>query len=208
MLKEFVVSKLKLPILKGIHIDLISDADENLNNFLSDCIPSQLQLLSINWGSKNFVSIKSGFYLSSLWKVVSIVTEEAYLSSFDFNEQELQAIVQAAHNTERLVLAFSSIHCSLALDFRTDSKYNIKSLSFQGWGRQDLKMVTTDWKSDPSCFENIVNAICNSGLKDSLQNISIWANLTLSQENVQELFNSKGMSHITINTDYADPLLA
>ena len=65
---------------------------------------------------------------------------------------------------------------------------------------------TTDWKTDPSCFENIVDAIKNSGLKDSLQKVSIDYNQTLSKEKVQELFNSKGMSHITVTEENQIPL--
>ena len=51
-----------------------------------------------------------------------------------------------------------------------------------------------------------MDAIKNSGLKDSLQKVSIGLNQTLSKEKVQELFNNKGMSQITVTEEVQNPL--
>ena len=201
-----MTSKLRLPDLKGIGIDNISDADADLASFLGDCIPLQLLLFSINWNANSYIGIKSEFYIDLLLKAVSKVTKEVYLRCFDFSAKDLEQIIKAAHNSERLVFRSCCIHCSQDLDFASTCNYNTKFLSFEYWGSTELKERTTDWKTDPSCFESIVDAIKNSGLKDSLQKVSIGNNQTLSKGKVQELFNSKGMSHITVTEEDQIPL--
>ena len=201
-----MTSKLKLPDLKGIRIESISDADADLTSFLSDCIPLHLLLFSINWDVNSWIGIKSEFYIDLLLKAVSKVTKEVYFWCFDFSAKDLEQIIKAAHNSERLVFRFCCIHCSPNLDFGSTYNYNTKFLSFECWGSTAYKERTTDWKTDPSCFENIVDAIKNSGLKDSLQKVSIGLNQTLSKEKVQELFNNKGMSQITVTEEVQNPL--
>ena len=195
-----------MPDLNKIQINYISDADANIASFLNDCTPAHLRLLAVNWYSNNNTGIKSEFYINSLLKAVSKVTKEVYFWCFDFSTINLEQIIKAAHNSERLVFRFCCIHCSTDLDFELICEYNTKFLSFECWGQTDNMVRTTDWKTDPSCFENIVDAIKNSDLKDSLQKVSIDYNQTLSKEKVQELFNSKGMSHITVTEENQIPL--
>ena len=202
-----MTSKLRLPDLKGIGIESISDADADLASFLSDCIPLHLLLFSINWDANSWIGIKSEFYIDLLLKAVSKVTKEVYFWCFDFSAKDLEQIIKAAHNSERLVFRFCCIHCSPGFGLCINLyNYNTKFLSFECWGSTEYKERTTDWKTDPSCFENIVDAIKNSGLKDSLQKVSIGLNQTLSKEKVQELFNNKGMSQITVTEEVQNPL--
>ena len=58
--------------------------------------------------------------------------------------------------------------------------------------------IKTDWKSTPSSFRNIVEAISKSGLKDSLQQVDIKYNETLDKYEVQAMFNELGMPHISV----------
>ena len=192
--------------LNGIQLNYISKADADLASFLSDCTPAHLCLLAANWYSNNNAGIKSEFYINSLSKAVSKVTKEVYFWCFDFSTINLEQIIKTAHNSERLVFRFCCIHCSPDLDFGSTCDYNTKFLSFECWGQTDYIVRMSEWKTDPSCFENIVDAIKNSGLKDSLQKVSIGYNQTLSKEKVQELFNSKGMSHITVTEENQIPL--
>ena len=59
--------------------------------------------------------------------------------------------------------------------------------------------------TDPTAFSKIVNAISESGLKESLKEINIQKNKTLNKENLQQEFNDKGMSHISIIEEKLDP---
>ena len=195
-----------MPDLKGIQIERISDNDKCLNRFLQECTPSSISLLSINWYRNNEIAIKSSYYINSLWKVAATTANEIFFYCIDFSAEDLQTVIKAARNTERIVFSFCCIHCSSCLDFGVDQSYNTKFLSFQHWGRTDYKERTTDWINNPSCFENIVNAICSSGMKASLQKVSIYRNNTLNKSNLQELFNAKGIFHISIVEEGSNPI--
>ena len=195
-----------MPDLNGIRIDNISDADADLASFLSDCTPARLKLLVVNYPANNGTGIKSKFYVNAFSKAAARMTKEVYFQCIDFSAEDLQTIVRAARNAERIVFHFCCIHCSSGLDFGANLSYNTKFLSFQSWGSTDYKVRKTDWKADPSKFSLIVDAISNSGLKASLEKLNIYSNQTLSASNVQENLNAKCMSHITVVQECPGPL--
>ena len=204
-MRDWVTSRLRLPDLNEVEIKYISDADEDLVSFLSDCTPAHLKLLVVNWCSKNSNGIKSRFYINVLSKAAAKTSKLVFLTCIDFSAEDLQTVVKSSCNAERIVFCFCSIHCSSSLDFGADLSYNTKLLSFQGWGCTSFIERTTDWKEDPSCFSLIVDAIGSSGLRASLQKLSIAANQTLSKSKVQEELNLKGMPHISVVEEYIGP---
>ena len=128
-----------------------------------------------------------------------------YFCSMDFSGKSFEQIVKASYNWERLTFWFSTIHLPETLDFRIDTNYKIKHLSFQDSGNTYWTILKTDWMTDPTAFSKIVNAISESGLKESLKEINIQKNKTLNKENLQQEFNDKGMSHISIIEEKLDP---
>ena len=205
-MRDCVASRLRLPDLNGIRVENISDEDADLASFLSDCTPAKLKLLAVNWYSNSFIGIKSKFYVDAFSGAAARTAKEVYFFCIDFSAEDLQTVVRAAHNAERIVFHFWSIHCSSGLDFGTDLSYNIKFLSFQKWGDTRYKERTTDWKANPSKFSLIVDAIGSSGLKESLEKLSIYYNQTLSASKVQEDLNAKDMSHISVVEESPYPL--
>ena len=201
-----MASKLWLPDLKGIGIDNISDANTDLINFLSDCIPSSLKLLAINSNRNSSIGIKSKFYVDAFSEAARRTIKEVYFSCIDFNMEDLQIVIRAAYNAERIVFYFCDIHCTSDLDFGADLSYNTKFLSFQGWGSTSNKERTTDWKVDPSKFSLIIDAISRSGLRASLLKLSIAYNETLSLSKIQKEMNEKGISHISVVEENPSPL--
>ena len=197
-MRDCVASKLRLPKFKGIRVDYISDADADLASFFSNCTPAKLKLLAVNRLKNSFIGIKSDFYADVLSRAAARTTKEIFFTCIDFSKEDLQTVVRAAHNTERIVFENCNIHCSSGLDFGADLSYKTKYLSFQGWGYTNDKERTTDWKTDPSKFSLIVDAISSSGLKASLQMLRIAYNDTLIESEVQEELNEKGMSHISV----------
>ena len=204
-MRECVTSRLRLPNLKGIQIDKISDSDSDLASFLSDCTPERLELLWVNWGANSYTGIKSKFYVGAFSEAVRRATEEVYLGCIDFSSEDLQTVVRAARNAERIMFSYCCIHCSSDLDFGADLSYKTKFLSFQCWGHIEYKEITTDWKADPSKFELIMDAINSSGLRSSLEKLSIFYNHTLSSSKVQKVMNAKGMSHISVVLHFLCP---
>ena len=191
-------SKIKLPDLQGIEINYISNADADLVSFLSLWMPARLQKLKVNYVESCRTGIKSKFYVKAFAEAAARTTEEVFFKCINFRTKDLQTVVRAAHNAERIVFDFCNIHCSSGLDFGADLTYKTKLLSFQGWGETDCKERTTDWIKDPYSFSQIVDAIGDSGLKASLQEINIKYNETLSASKVQAKLNAKGMSHISV----------
>ena len=205
-MRDWVTSRLRLPDLNGIRVDYISDADADLASFLSECTPARLKLFAVNWCRNNDTGIKSKFNVDAFSGAAARTTKEVYFSCIDFSAEDLQTVVKAACNAERIVFNFCCIHCSSGLDFGADLSYNTKFVSFQHWGDTRIKARTTGWKADPSKFSLIVEAIGSSGLRASLEKLSIFYNQTLLASKVQEELNTKGMSHISVVEEFVYPL--
>ena len=199
---DFVKSKIRLPEINEIQISHLRDGNVKLNKFLRNCAPSTLDMLAINNYSTVEIGIKSKFYIRSLSKVATIPTKIIYFNCIDFREKDLQLIIRAAHNTERIMFNYCSIHWSSNLDFGADLKYNTWFLSFQGWGSIHSSELTTYWISKPSWFSHIVDAIGRSGLRESLKRVNIAYNSSLDITKVQEMFDTKGMPHISAVLEY------
>ena len=133
-------------------------------------------------------------------------TKEVFFNWIDFSAEDLQTVVRAASNSERIVFNFCCIHCSSCLDFNADLSYNTKLLSFQFWGNTDYNEITTDWKADPFSFSLVVDAIGSCRLRASLEKLNIYDNPTLSASEVQEEINAKDMSYICVVEEYTYPL--
>ena len=204
-MRDCVTSRLRLPDLNGIQIQYISDADAELASFLSDCTPARLKLLVVNRFVNSNIGIKSNFYVDAFSEAAARTTKEVFFTCIDFSAEDLQTVIRTARNAERIVFNWCCIHCSLGLDFGADLSYKTKFLSFQQWGTTFHKERMTDWKADPSKFSLIVDAINSSGLKSSLQKLSIAWNQTLSKSKVQEELNVKGISHISVVEEYVNP---
>ena len=198
MMRDCVASKLSLPDLNGIQINYISDADADLEEFLSKCTPAHLQEFWVNLLSNSWIGIKSKFYIDAFSEAARRTVKKVCFGNIDFSAKDLQTVVRAAHNTEQIEFYSCCIHCSSGLDFGADLNYKTKVISFESWGNTDYKERTTDWKKDPSKFSLIVDAISGCGLKDSLQELLICDNQTLTASKVQTELDEKGMSNISV----------
>ena len=190
-----------------IKLDQVSNSDLNYNAFFENWFPPKLQLFCLNCPRYDATAIKAEFYINSLWKAVSSVTKEVFIDCFEFSEAELEQIIKSASNAERVVLNYWDIRCSTVLDFGSEIKHKIKHLSFAQWGYNKDFYRTTDWKSNPSCFENIINAISKCKLKSSLEEINIYGNSTLDKAKVKQVFDAKGMSKINLIENAPYPLI-
>ena len=197
LLSDLGSSKLRLPNIRKIRIDQISDGNKELDSFFLNWTPSKLDLLSVNCPSNTSTGVKMDFYIESISKAIKSVEKEFYLFCFEIKEPELEQIVKSASNWERLILCFSDIHCSKTLDFSVSNKYITKFLSFAFCGYINSHRKS-DWITTSSCFKNIVEAISKSGLRDSLQQVDIEYNQTLKNDEVQAMFNELKMSHISV----------
>ena len=142
------------------------------------------------------------YYLNSLLKSIRWVSKEIYIRWFDISESELQQIVKSSYQAKRLIFRYCDIHCSQTLDFSNSERSNIKFISFDCWGVDDYRK--SDLMTNPFCFENIVEAIAKSGIKNSLKTVDI-RDCNLNKWDVENLFIKHRLAGVTVVEDGADP---
>ena len=125
-LDDLATFKALVPQLKRIWISHLNSSDSNLNLFLSNWVPQNLTYLAINYysidGNK---PTKMSFYLNSLATCLKKVTKEIFLNAFEMDESDLEAVVKASCNSERLVLKWCDLKWSRPMDFKGSSTYKI-----------------------------------------------------------------------------------
>ena len=125
-LDDLATSKALIPQLKRIRISNLNDSDSNLNLFLSNWVPQNLTYLAINYLSIDFIkTTKMSFYLNSLTTCLKKVTKEIFLNLFSMDESDLETVVKASCNSERLVLYYWDLKWSRPMDFKCSSTYKI-----------------------------------------------------------------------------------
>ena len=130
-LDDLATSKALIPQLKRIWISYLNGSDSNLNLFLSNWVPQNLTYLSINFLSIDFNKpTKMNFYLNSLATCLKKVTKEIFLNVFEMDESDLETVVKASCNSERLVLYACDLKWSRPMDFKCSSTYKITTKIF------------------------------------------------------------------------------
>ena len=119
-------SKALIPQLKRIKINCLNGSNSNLNLFLSNWVPQNLTYLAIDCYNIDYAKpTKMNFYLSSLTTCLKKVTKEIFLELFEIDESDLEAVVKASCNSERLVLKWCDLKLSRAMNFKCSSTYKI-----------------------------------------------------------------------------------
>ena len=130
-LDDLATSKALIPQLKRIKISHLNDSDSNLNLFLSNCVPQNLTYITINYPPIYYrKTTKMNFYSSSLTTCLKKVTKEIFLELFEMDESDLEAVVKASCNSERLVLFCCELKWSRPIDFKCSSTYKITTKMF------------------------------------------------------------------------------
>ncbi|CAI2363106.1 unnamed protein product [Moneuplotes crassus] len=204
LVKAMGESKCALGDMHKLTIDRMVNEDTDLNEFMIYSSPSSLNLFVFNHsflGGGKAVRIK--FYLKGLKKILQRVTEEVYLECLVINETDLSKIVKWSSNAERLTVRYSKISTSASLDFSSSGQSKLKYLSFFNCGYSDW--CNMRWDESPEKFEQIIVAIKNSSLKDSLTHINV-RRCNISPSKVSELLSSHGLSHISAIDEINGPL--
>ena len=130
-LDDLATSKAQIPQLRRIRISYLNGSDSNLNLFLSNWVPQNLAYLSINHPDNDWEKpTKMRFYLNSLTTSLKKVTKEIYLKLFSLDESDLEAVIKASHNSERLILYWSDLKWSRSMNFKCSSTYKITAKMF------------------------------------------------------------------------------
>ena len=130
-LDDLATSKALIPQLKRIWISHLNGSDSNLNLFLSNWVPQNLTYLAISYPYIDWKRpTKMNFYLSSLTTSLKKVTKEIYLNLFEMDESDLESVVKASCNSERLVLRWCDLKWSRPMNFKCSSTYKITAKIF------------------------------------------------------------------------------
>ena len=84
---------------------------------MENWIPQNLSYLCLNYSAVNGTPIKLNYYIDSLASAMKNVTKEAFIRWFELNISELQEVVKAGYNSERVVIYYCNLKCSSAIDF-------------------------------------------------------------------------------------------
>ena len=123
---DLATSKTQIPKLKFISISHLNGSDSNLNLFLSNWVPQNLPFLTINYPAiDENKTTKMSFYTRSLTTFLKNVTNEINLHAFDMDESDLEAVVKASCNSERLTLERWDLKWSRSMNFKCSSTYKI-----------------------------------------------------------------------------------
>ena len=130
-LDDLATSKAQIPQIKRIWISRLNGSDSNLNLFLSNWIPQNLTYLAINdpYIDENKPT-KTNFYLNSLTTSLKKVTKEIFLNVFEMDESDLEEVIKASCNSERLVLKYCDLKWSRPMNFKCSSTYKITAKIF------------------------------------------------------------------------------
>ena len=130
-LDDLATSKAQIPQLRRIRISYLNGSDSNLNLFLSNWVPQNLTLLWINYPPINYIKpTKMNFYSNSLTTCLKKVMKEIYLYLFEMDESDLESVVKASCNSERLVLSYWDLKWSRPMNFKCSSTYKITTKIF------------------------------------------------------------------------------
>ena len=131
-LDDLATSKALIPQIKRIVITRLNGSDPNLSLFLSNWVPQNLTYLSINDPCIDWKRpIKMNFYLNSLTTCLKKVTKEIFLQLFDMDESDLEEVIKASCNSERLVLKYCDLKWSRPMDFKCSLTYKITARIFK-----------------------------------------------------------------------------
>ena len=123
-----------MPNIKRIRLESIPKEDAILNSFLLNCSPDQLQMFCFNRVESkkhNVERVMADFYVDALSKALKAVSKEVSIENLLLTESNLEQIVKASFNSEKLIFKSCKISFSATLDFDTTSDYKTESLSFE-----------------------------------------------------------------------------
>ncbi|CAI2359531.1 unnamed protein product [Moneuplotes crassus] len=199
-LTELVNHKIKLPDIKRIKLAQDKKEDPVVKEFFKHCFPDQVELFCYNLGRASAASqTKLSYYFDEMKHIIPRVTREIYLFDFDLTKQEFEYIINTC-TASRLTLNYST------LSFPSPPSFTCLHSSIQYLGLQYCGHVSrNDWKSTPSKLKDILQAISESGLKDSVQILEV-GHCGLSREEVKGVLEEVGLEVGEVADTYPGPL--
>lgn len=162
-----VKNKIKLPNIKKIHIDLFKLELIQMKEFFKHCWPDQVEIFILNWYHRDYYHMPLEYYFDGMKKVIPTVTRQLFFYTQNIQKHEFEFIMSNAR-AERLVFRWVGLDYSEQFNFNCINS-DVKSLALDYTGRNDRD----NWAKYPDRFENILQGILNSSLKNSLTTMNL-----------------------------------
>ena len=159
--------------LKEVHLDSLEFVNSQCRSFLKSRITSVEELYINQKSLPAYITKKIDieYYLMAIKKVLSkAVRNNLLLGYFNIGVDQFNQIVKASHNLEFLSFNCCKLQFNESLDFslKDTEKYNIRVIALTGCGK-DFNGGTVDEEG----LKHFIKAISQSGLKDSLKQLSL-----------------------------------
>jgi hypothetical protein len=190
----------KLPNIRSVSIPKHTTFDSQLELFFERCMPDKLRVFSLNYGYVSFNNISS--YVNSLSKCLPSVSDQVFFYCSHFTKtQELNEIVKACRNSERLVIRAGNLHIDEECDFG-ENEYRLNTINFSHCNN----CCPVGWAEKPERFENIVKGIAKSKLKDSIKIIGVLE-INISKIEAEAILTKHGLSKVNVIIQSENPML-
>ncbi|CAI2363583.1 unnamed protein product [Moneuplotes crassus] len=184
MVDVCALSKLRLPKIRRICLDSLSDEDERLNMFLKYCIPDGFPFLCLIFGSYfgDTPPIKAKYYLDGLKSALSRAQKEIYLRFLEIGMETLQEIIKSSWNCKKVMIHYCRVSIEAPMNLEIQSQkgepleYQTEYLSFYFCGydnkaqedfTEEERRKNTEW------FDNLFCSISSCSLKHSLKYLNL-----------------------------------
>lgn len=157
-----------------------------LNDNLSDSLTS-FSLLSASEGSP------IDTYFESILVGCSKANKMVNLQKFKMNYTQLSKIIKSSSQCEEICLGYCQITTEGVLNFKIDDDYKLKVINFHHSG--DSGTTRSNWNKDQSEIAKIIEAMSDSGIKQSLQ-VLMPVSSTKITDKIQHILNFNGMRHV------------
>ena len=159
------LSNTKLPDMKRLSITGIKDGLRSLSDFFDNSCPDDLGILSLK--SDVMKAIDVGGYLGALTQWFEITKTQVSLIGIKASRFDLNDIVKSSSQCNTLILDSSELEVEGDLDFNIEGIYKMRVFQIQRC--EFIGGEIRKKKKYP--LMNVLKAISNSGLKDSIQEI-------------------------------------
>ena len=123
-------AKLRLPNINRIKINNISDSNTYRADYFLNQTPNHLKILYIHHIFTSGAPVKYKLDINLLSETVAAVTKEVFIQCFEFSAADLQQLIRAACNAERIVFLFVFIALLICAQLWNDNQVQHQLLRF------------------------------------------------------------------------------
>lgn len=189
---KMVELKMKLPPIKGLHLNPLPANDLVVRQFLGESLPECLPRFALNYNTLNYTPLV--FYKQEVASILPRVTKEVFINYLTISSRCLETIIKGSANSNRLVIRTSKVDVDDDLDF-TGPVYKTSYISFAYTGDGNY----SNWVAPWTAFRKIAEAMSKTSLKDSLNTVNVHT-CTIGVADAQQILVDNGFNNVQVVT--------